>query len=67
MKSSNYMDVVPTSNPLVAAIVDKENGMLVAEYRISPYATYMQNAELASLIIEAYEKYYEQIHKGGKP
>lgn len=66
MKSSKYMEVISTGMPMVGAIVDKENGNLMVEFRVSPFATYMQNAELASDIMEAYEKYSRLVYKGGR-
>lgn len=66
MKSSKHMEVVSTSTPLVGAIVDKENGKLMVQFRVSPYASFMQNAELASDIMEAYEKYSRLVYKGGR-
>lgn len=68
MEGSKYMDVVSTGNPMVAAIVNKENGMLIAEYRLSPHASYVQHEELAVDIMQAYEKYYGMLQqKEGKP
>lgn len=58
MKNNKYVEVVQTNTPLVIAIVDKMSGIHIAQCRLMPYASYLQNAELAENIIAAYEKYY---------
>lgn len=60
------MDVTPTDMPMVWAIVDKESYKILANFRVSHRGSYMQNAQLASGIMETYEKYYKEISKNNK-
>jgi len=63
MKDSKYLTAVPTDNPLCLALVDNGTGNAIVQYKISPYANLMQNAQLTSDIMEAYEKYFKSIIK----
>jgi hypothetical protein len=67
MRNSKYLDVVSTRNPMVAAIINRESGMVLAEYSLSYNASYMQNAELAAQLLQAFENYYGIQQKEPKP
>lgn len=62
MKENKNMKTIQLNN-IAMSIVIKPKGCEIARYRISPYASFMTNAELASDIMEAYEKYYHSIRK----
>ncbi len=63
MKDSKYLTAVPTDNPLCFALAENETGNPIVQYKISPYANLMQNAQLTSDIMESYERYLKSIMK----
>lgn len=62
MKGSKLLTVVPLAG-YYFSIFENQSGLELAKFLIAPSATFMQNAELASAIMEAYERYIKDINK----
>lgn len=62
MEKNKHFQAVP-NNAGQLGILTVPNGKLIAIIQVEPSSMFMENAELASGVIEAYEEYYKTLSK----
>lgn len=63
MKASKHFEIVQTNVPAVFAIVNKNTGDVLIQYKISPYAGTMQNMQYSTQLTEVLEDYCRAVSK----